>query len=55
MGPLQKWALALVAVGAGYMVLQKPDAFYKAASGLKNLTAGSVVAVTTGGQQGLTN
>jgi hypothetical protein len=55
MGPLQKWALLLIGLGAGWMVLQKPDAFYKGVSAVKNLTAGSVVAVTTGGQQGLNN
>lgn len=47
---LQKWAFWLVALGAGYMVLANPDSFYKAASGLRNLTAGSIVDVTTGGK-----
>ncbi len=47
---LQKWAFWLVALGAGFMILSKPDAFYKAASGLRNLTAGSIVDVTTGGK-----
>ena len=45
---LQKWAFWLVALGAGAMILAKPDAFYKATTGLRNLTAGSIVDVTTG-------
>lgn len=47
----QKWAAWLVGLGAGYLVLTNPDSFYKVASGLKNLTAGSVVSVTTGGKK----
>lgn len=46
----QRWTLALVLLGAGFLVLSKPDAFYKAASGVRNLTAGSIVDVTTGGK-----
>lgn len=49
----QKWALALVGLGAAYLVAVHPDAAYKAATGLQRLTAGSVVAVTTGGTKGL--
>lgn len=47
---VQKWILGLLTLGAGYMVLANPDAFYKGAKGLEGLTAGSVVAVTTGGK-----
>lgn len=47
---LQKWMMALVGLGAGYLVLTNPDAFYKAATGLRKLTAGSIVDVTTGGK-----
>lgn len=47
---VQKWVLGLIALGAGYLVLSSPDAFYKAASGLRSLTAGSIVDVTTGGK-----
>lgn len=50
MTTLQKWSLALVALGAGFLVLSKPDAFYKAAQGVRSLTAGSIVDVTTGGK-----
>lgn len=45
---LQKWMLALVALGAGFLVFSKPDAFYKAAQGFRSVTAGSIVDVTTG-------
>lgn len=48
---VQKWLSALVALGAGYLVLTNPDSFYKATTGLKNLTAGSIVSVTTGGKK----
>lgn len=43
---VQKWLLWLVGLGAGFMVLAKPDAFYKAAQGVRSLTAGSVRDVT---------
>jgi hypothetical protein len=49
---LQKWLMALVGLGAGYMVLASPNAFYKATTGVRNLTAGSVVDITTGGKGG---
>jgi hypothetical protein len=48
---LQKWVSWLVGLGAGYMVLANPNAFYKATQGVKNLTAGSVVSITTGGKR----
>jgi len=43
--------MALVGLGAGYLVFSNPDAFYKAATGLRSLTAGSIVDVTTGGKK----
>lgn len=52
MSLLQKWLMGLLFVGAGFMVLSKPDAFYKAASGFRSVTAGSIVDVTTGGKGG---
>ncbi len=47
---LQKWLLGLTLLGAGYLVFTHPNAFYKAANGLRSLTAGSIVDVTTGGK-----
>lgn len=47
---LQKWLAGLIGLGAGYLVLTNPNGFYKAASGLRSLTAGSIVDVTTGGK-----
>lgn len=48
---LQKWLTALVGLGAGFLVFANPDAFYKAATGVRSLTAGSIVDVTTGGKR----
>ena len=48
---LQKWLTGLIGLGAGYLVLANPNAFYKAATGFKNLTAGSIATVTTGGKK----
>jgi hypothetical protein len=48
---VQKWLTALVGLGAGYLVFTNPDSFYKAATGLRSLTAGSIVDVTTGGKK----
>jgi hypothetical protein len=50
MSLLQKWMLGLLGLGAGYLVVSNADSFYKAAKGFEGLTAGSVVAVTTGGK-----
>lgn len=47
---VQKWIMGLIALGAGYLVLTNPNGFYKAATGLRSLTAGSIVDVTTGGK-----
>jgi hypothetical protein len=48
---LQKWMLGLMGLGAGYMVLANPNAFYKFAQGSRQLVAGSIVDVTTGGKK----
>lgn len=50
MSLIQKWLLGLTMLGAGFLVAQNPNAFYKAASGIRSLTAGSIVDVTTGGR-----
>ena len=50
MPTVQKFLLALVGLGAGYLVFTNPDGFYKAATGLRSLAAGSIVDVTTGGK-----
>jgi hypothetical protein len=47
---VQKWLTGLIALGAGYLVFTNPNGFYKAAQGLRSLTAGSIVDVTTGGK-----
>jgi hypothetical protein len=50
MSLLQKWMMGLLGLGATFLVVTNADKFYKAAKGLEGLTAGSVVAVTTGGK-----
>lgn len=50
MSLLQKWMMGLLGLGAGYLVFTNPNSFYKAATGLRSLTAGSIVDVTTGGK-----
>jgi hypothetical protein len=47
---LQKWMMGLIGLGAAYLVLTNHNGFYKAASGFRSLTAGSIVDVTTGGK-----
>jgi len=49
---VQKWMLALVGLGAGFLVITNPNGFYKAATGIRSLVAGSIVDVTTGGKGG---
>lgn len=46
---VQKWLSGLIGLGAVYLVVVHPEGFYKGAMGLKNLTAGSIATVTTGG------
>jgi hypothetical protein len=52
MSLLQKWMLGLVGLGAGFLVLTNPNGFYKFATGARQLVAGSIVDVTTGGKGG---
>jgi precorrin isomerase len=52
MSTVQKWLMGLIGLGAGYMVLQNPNGFYKAATGIEHLTAGSVTQISTGGRRG---
>lgn len=47
-GIAQKWLFWLFLLGAGGMVLAKPDAAFKLFQGARSLTAGSIVDVTTG-------
>lgn len=47
---LQKWMMGLMGLGAGYMVFANPNGFFKVATGVRSLTAGSIVDVTTGGK-----
>lgn len=49
---VQKWILGLTALGAGFLVFTNPNGFYKAATGVRSLVAGSIVDVTTGGKGG---
>jgi hypothetical protein len=50
MSLVQKWMLGLLGLGAGYLVFTNPNGFYKAATGIRSLAAGSIVDVTTGGK-----
>jgi hypothetical protein len=51
MGLAQKFVLGLLGLGAGYMVLANPNSFFKAAQGIRQVAAGSIVDVTTGGKK----
>ena len=46
----QKWIAGLIALGAGFLVFTNPEGFFKFTTGVRNLTAGSIVDVTTGGK-----
>lgn len=50
MGVVQKYMLWLVGLGAGYLVITNPNSFFKVATGIRSVTAGSIVDVTTGGK-----
>lgn len=50
MGAVQKWGLWLVGLGAFGMVLANPNAFYTFAKGVRSVSAGSIVDVTSGGK-----
>lgn len=45
-----KWIAGLIGLGAIFLVVTNPNGFYKAAQGIRSLTAGSIVDVTTGGK-----
>jgi len=47
---VQKWGLWLTGLGALGLVLANPSAFYKVATGIRSVTAGSIVDVTTAGK-----
>jgi hypothetical protein len=47
---VQKWLSWLVGLGALYLVTVKPDAIFKGLQGVRSVTAGSIVDVTTGGK-----
>ena len=47
---VQKWLAGMIGLGALYLVVANPEGFYKATTGLRKLTAGSIVDVTTGGK-----
>lgn len=47
----QKFIGGLLFLGAGYLVLTKPNGFASFTSGTKNLIAGSEVSIITGGQK----
>lgn len=51
MSLVQKWSLGLLYLGAVALVFAKPDAFYKAASGIRNITAGSVTDIVNAGKK----
>lgn len=50
MSLVQKWMMGLIGLGALYLVVVNPNGFYKAATGVRSLAAGSIVDVTTGGK-----
>lgn len=52
MGLAQKYLTGMIGLGAGYLVLTNSAGFYKVASGLKNLIAGSETQIITGGKKG---
>jgi len=47
---LQRWLGALVALGAGWLVVTNPNGVFKASQAFRSVTAGSIVDVTTGGK-----
>lgn len=53
-GVVQKWLFWLVLLGAGGLVLAKPDAVFTLTKSFRGLTAGSIVDVTSG-KSGINN
>lgn len=54
-GTVSKWLMIIAGLGAGYMILQNPNGFYNATSGVKNLVGGTVTEVVTGGKAATSN
>ena len=52
MSTVQKWIMGMVGLGAGYLVLVHPKAFYTAATGAKQLIGGTETQIITGGRRG---
>jgi hypothetical protein len=52
---LSKWLLAMAGLGALYLIVQNPNGFYSATSGVKNLVGGTETQIITGGKAGTTN
>ena len=50
MSLLQKWLMAMVGLGAGFLVVTNPIGVYRAAQAGRNLIGGTIVDVTTGGK-----
>lgn len=52
MSVAQKWLSGMLGLGALYLVVVNPNGFYRVSSGVKNLTAGGITEVVTGGRRG---
>lgn len=50
-GTISKWLMAMAGLGAAYMVLANPNAFYKAAQGVQTVVGGTEVSIITGGKK----
>ena len=50
MTTLQKWLTGLTGLGALYIIVVNPKGFASAATAVKNVTAGSVTEIATGGK-----
>ena len=50
MSLLQKWALGLIALGAGALVLASPKGVYAAGSAVRSVFAGSVSDIVKAGK-----
>jgi hypothetical protein len=46
---LQKWLMGLIGLGALYLVVQNPNGFYKATTGVRQLVGGSESDIISGG------
>lgn len=54
-GTLSKWLMAMAGLGALYLVVQNPNGFYAATSGIKNLVGGTETQIITGGKSASSN